>query len=114
MESKISLDSWGPGAPWVSIETDLAGVEQLVSEIQKHVHAGMWIFLNGDLGAGKTTFTQTFMAKIGYTKTVSSPTFSILNVLDIEKSQSDVQRVCHLDLYRLKNDNELCHLGLEL
>ena len=98
----------------VAIVTDLTGLHQLVAEIQKHVLVGMWIFLNGDLGAGKTTFTQTFMAKIGYTKTVSSPTFSILNVLDIDKAQSDIQRVCHLDLYRLKNPNELCHLGLEL
>jgi tRNA threonylcarbamoyl adenosine modification protein YjeE len=101
------------GKPVVA-QTELSGLEGLLADFSSCILPGCWIFLNGDLGTGKTTFTQILLRQLGYTKPVASPTFSILNVMDLDGTSSALSRICHLDLYRLKNAAELCHLGLEL
>lgn len=67
------------------------------------------ILLQGDLGSGKTTYAQFFLAQIliNKDKTVISPTFTIINTYDTIKGT-----VWHADLYRLKNEAELFELGL--
>lgn len=67
------------------------------------------ILLRGDLGAGKTTFTQFFLKSILVDKnqSVSSPTFTIINTYKTIKG-----KVWHADLYRLKSEAELFELGL--
>lgn len=68
---------------------------------------GEIVALAGELGAGKTTFTQGLCAALGVTDAVTSPTFSIMNVYHGRL------RVVHLDLYRLKSTREIAMLGLE-
>ena len=58
------------------------------------------ITLEGDLGAGKTAFTQAFARAIGITRTVSSPTFTIL------KQYEGNYPFNHLDVYRLAGSDE--------
>jgi tRNA threonylcarbamoyl adenosine modification protein YjeE len=98
----------------VSLEIELSSLDSVIAGFLSCVHEGCWIFLNGDLGTGKTTFTRMLLKQMGFAMSVSSPTFSILNVIDLPQICSGVSRVCHLDLYRIKNSAELCHLGLEL
>ena len=64
----------------------------------------------GDLGAGKTTFIQTFAKTLGVSVDVSSPTFSIINEYPIDNSD---RKVFHIDLYRIKNEKEAIDLGIE-
>lgn len=64
--------------------------------------------LQGDLGAGKTTFTQGFMEAFAYEGAVTSPTFAIVNQYDASK-----MRVYHLDLYRIENPEEIEELDYE-
>jgi len=58
------------------------------------------ITLEGDLGAGKTTFTQALAKALGITRTVSSPTFTIL------KQYEGKYPFNHLDVYRLAGSDE--------
>jgi len=64
--------------------------------------------LQGDLGAGKTTFVKSFMKDIGSIDLVNSPTFSIVN-----EYESNRGVVYHMDLYRLESIEELLDIGFE-
>lgn len=65
------------------------------------------ITLDGDLGAGKTAFSQAFAAAIGVRDTVSSPTFTI-----IKEYKGDTLPLYHMDVYRLSME-EAEELGLD-
>ena len=70
------------------------------------------IFLTGEIGVGKTTFTRyliNYLQKKEGSKTteVLSPTFNLLYEYDLKKF-----KIMHYDLYRLKNEKELNNLGI--
>lgn len=67
------------------------------------------ITLSGDLGAGKTTFTQAFGKHLGIKKKINSPTFVIMKKYSIASGEHNF--LFHLDAYRLKNEKELEKLG---
>lgn len=71
-------------------------------------YSGKVICLVGDLGAGKTTLIQHICKHLGYDAPVTSPTFSIINEYPIAEG-----KIVHLDLYRLKNLEEVQELGFE-
>lgn len=64
--------------------------------------------LNGDLGTGKTVFTQGFAAGLGITEPVSSPTFTILQ--EYEEGRLPFY---HFDVYRIGDSEEMDELGYE-
>lgn len=64
---------------------------------------------HGEMGAGKTTFIHAICDAMGVTDTISSPTFSIINQY---KTQQDTI-VYHIDLYRLKDEQEAINTGVE-
>ncbi len=68
------------------------------------------IALTGDLGAGKTTFTQGLARGLGVDPSypVTSPTFNIINEYTGKRLN-----LCHLDLYRLGDVEELDHIGFQ-
>ena len=72
---------------------------------------GDWIFLNGDLGAGKTFITKQILAALGTQDNVTSPTFSLLS--NVRTTHKEIKKICHLDLYRLKKPEEILYFGLE-
>ena len=92
-------------------ELDKQQFEQYAQTFTDKINVGDWIFLNGDLGAGKTFFTQNMLKKLGTKEQVTSPTFPIMT--NIKTSHTSIQNVCHLDLYRIKNWQEILYLGLE-
>ena len=71
------------------------------------------IGLRGDLGAGKTTFTQTCANLLGISETVTSPTFVILKKykLDEKVLNGNFTFFIHIDAYRLKGGVELNAIG---
>ena len=72
--------------------------------------AGRTVFaLHGEMGAGKTTFVHAFCEALGVTGNVSSPTFSIIN----QYKTTEGKPIYHMDLYRLKDDNEAVNAGVE-
>ncbi|NBO37305.1 tRNA (adenosine(37)-N6)-threonylcarbamoyltransferase complex ATPase subunit type 1 TsaE [bacterium] len=113
MSKPYAFDLWTAGNV-LELELNEPEVIRLAQSLSKFVEPGWWLILEGDLGAGKTTFVKHFARALGFTQLTSSPTFPILNVIDIKEPITAVRRVCHLDLYRLKNAVELKNLGLEL
>ena len=64
------------------------------------------IFLNGDIGVGKTTFTKYLVEIYGLNDEVCSPTFSLENRYNTKNGL-----IIHFDLYRIKNEEELDMIG---
>lgn len=66
------------------------------------------IAFHGNLGAGKTTLIRAVCGIKQVKNVVSSPTFSIIN-----EYENDQERICHIDLYRLKDEQEAVQAGVE-
>ncbi|WP_342387657.1 tRNA (adenosine(37)-N6)-threonylcarbamoyltransferase complex ATPase subunit type 1 TsaE [Salinicoccus bachuensis] len=80
--------------------TGLSETEKLASTLEKNIGPGTVILLSGDLGAGKTTFTQFLGRALGVKRRMSSPTFNII------KSYDGKCTVHHMDCYRLEESDE--------
>ncbi|WOV83933.1 tRNA (adenosine(37)-N6)-threonylcarbamoyltransferase complex ATPase subunit type 1 TsaE [Sporosarcina jeotgali] len=80
--------------------TSIAETVQLAEQLAKLLSPPDVVTLEGDLGAGKTTFTQALAKGLGVSRTVSSPTFTII------KQYEGIYPLNHLDVYRLENSDE--------
>jgi tRNA threonylcarbamoyladenosine biosynthesis protein TsaE len=69
------------------------------------------VLIEGDLGAGKTTFVQGLAEGLGVKGHVASPTFTLMRVLVCGEGRA-VRRLLHADLYRLEHLQEVVDLGL--
>lgn len=76
----------------------------LAGKVAAELKAGDVVCLEGDLGAGKTTFTQGLAAALGAPGRVNSPTFCIVQ---------EHGRLVHMDLYRLKDEDDVISTGWE-
>ena len=100
----------------VALRLPLAEVDGVVDALQKYLVPGTWFFLDGDLGAGKTTLTKAFSRRF-CESTATSPTYSIMQTYFVTQPQlqkKGVYQFLHLDFYRMKSARELMFLGLEI
>lgn len=87
---------------------DQAATLALGKQLAQCTTAPLVIYLNGDLGAGKTTFARGFLHALGYTGTVKSPTYSI-----VESYKLPEYTLNHFDLYRFSTPEEWFDSGLD-
>ena len=80
-------------------------------EDNKRLDRATVILLKGDLGAGKTTFTQHLARELGVEETVVSPTFVL--VKKYQTKHPHFKKLVHIDAYRLHSADELLLLGWE-
>ena len=86
----------------------LTDTRQFAEIVAAHVRPRDMIVLAGEMGAGKTTFTQSFGRALGVTDLITSPTFNLLH-----NYGSGRMSLHHADLYRLERTGELEDLGLD-
>ena len=85
--------------------------KEFLNNIKPIKNGATIVGLYGDLGVGKTTFTQAVAQILNIKKKVNSPTFVIMKRYELKNDK--YTNLFHLDAYRLKNEKELLHLGWE-
>ena len=101
MEGNLTLESNGPD------QTRAIG-----ARLGRRLRPGDVVLLDGDLGAGKTTFTQGIALGLGIEEPITSPTFALINEYTGLTSTGEPVVFFHADLYRVGPDDANT-LGLE-
>jgi tRNA threonylcarbamoyladenosine biosynthesis protein TsaE len=86
-----------------------AGLALDFFSVQKNRTAATLVGLYGNLGSGKTAFTQAVAKLLGVGESVTSPTFVIEKIYEISKG--DYRHLIHIDAYRLEQASEMMRLG---
>ena len=87
---------------------------ELAKKLAAELKPGDIVCLEGDLGAGKTTFTQGLAAALGVPGRVTSPTFCIVQEHRGPSTAGDCSRLLvHMDLYRLHGEDDVIAIGWE-
>ena len=93
----------------LTVETHSAEETRALGErLAGRLRAGDVLVLQGELGAGKSELTRGIAAGLGVSETVTSPSFTILNVYESGKCP-----LYHFDWYRLESEEELYELGMD-
>lgn len=95
------------GASWNAGAVDEPALCAIATRLATVAGEGGVIYLEGDLGAGKTTFARALLTSLGVGERVKSPTYSL-----IETYRAGALDAHHLDLYRIADAGELEWLGL--
>ena len=87
--------------------TEAAGAE-LFAQLMSRLHGNAVVFLQGDLGAGKTTLVRGLLRAAGYSGSVKSPTYTLLEPYALPGLD-----IYHFDLYRVNDPQELEFVGID-
>ena len=91
----------------IKISRSAEDTEKIALELGKTLKAGDIVLYEGDLGAGKTTFTKGLARALGVDDVVTSPTFALVN------EYSGKIPLFHFDVYRLADSDEFIEIGGE-
>ncbi|MGN6439997.1 MAG: tRNA (adenosine(37)-N6)-threonylcarbamoyltransferase complex ATPase subunit type 1 TsaE [Agriterribacter sp.] len=95
----------------MEIEVYLEKIEEAAQMFWQQVTGEVFAF-HGEMGAGKTTFIAALCRAKGTTDHIGSPTFSLIN--EYTYKEGNVQKsIFHIDLYRLKDEEEAMNAGVE-
>jgi tRNA threonylcarbamoyladenosine biosynthesis protein TsaE len=90
----------------MNINYSLNEIQKVADKVAKEVNSDI-ILISGEVGAGKTTLIKEMLKTLKVNDNVNSPTFSIIN----EYLNEDNNIIYHIDLYRIKNIDELHSIG---
>ncbi len=80
---------------------------QIFNEIRIEKYKKCIVFLNGEIGSGKTTIVREYIKSLNLFDAITSPTFTLIN-----EYQLNGKKVFHYDLYRIKSFYELSNIGM--
>jgi len=89
------------------ILADEAATEAMGAHLASVLKSPCIVFLEGELGAGKTTLVRGFLRGVGYTASVKSPTYTLVEIYPLSSGV-----LYHFDLYRLTQPEELEFMGI--
>jgi tRNA threonylcarbamoyladenosine biosynthesis protein TsaE len=93
----------------MDVNFTLQQIDEIATAVAHQTKEQPVLALHGEMGAGKTTFTQALCTALGVVDAVSSPTYSIIN----QYKTNEGQIIYHMDLYRLKDEEEAVNAGVE-
>ena len=91
----------------MKIKFQLNQLSKVATNVLKNIEKNI-VLISGEMGAGKTTLIKEVLKGLNVVDNISSPTFSIIN--EYKTSNDDI--IYHIDLYRIKNINEIKGIGL--
>lgn len=99
---------------WANEEATVQWGEQWAQKVAHSVSGilPLVMYLSGDLGAGKTTFVRGLLRGLGYTGSVKSPTYALVESYDLDLAERAIS-VHHFDLYRFRSPEEWEDAGLD-
>lgn len=92
---------------YIDNEADMVAFGERLGRSFRAQPKSLCVFLNGDLGAGKTTLSRGILRAFGHTGAVKSPTYTLVEIYEFPE-----RRVYHFDLYRLGDPEELEYMGI--
>ena len=92
----------------LTVTNSAAETKALGEKLAARLKAGDVVVLEGELGAGKSELARGIARGLGVTETVTSPSFTILNVYERGRCP-----LYHFDWYRLESEEELYELGMD-
>ena len=90
----------------MNVDYKLDEIHKVAKKVTQEINSNI-ILLSGEVGAGKTTLIKGILKILKVNDNVNSPTFSIIN----EYLSDDKKTIYHIDLYRIKNIDELHSIG---
>lgn len=87
--------------------------EALGWEFSRKLLPGDIVGLVGELGSGKTCFVRGVAKGLGVKGNIKSPSFTIINIHEREEGRGEINRLYHIDLYRIRSAEEFYDAGLE-
>lgn len=96
----------------MELRFSLRTINETATQFWKAVGDSTVFAFHGNMGAGKTTFIHALCEIKGVKDVVGSPTFSIINEYEYT-TNNDKRKIFHIDLYRLKDEEEAMQAGVE-
>ena len=96
----------------MTLQVSLEELPHLAQQLWSSAEKSRVVAFHGEMGAGKTTLISAICHYKGVKDAVGSPTFSIINEYLFEE-EGKPQKIYHIDLYRLKDEEEVRNAGVE-
>ena len=81
---------------------------QIFEDLNLAEYSKCIVFLNGEIGSGKTSIVRSYIKLFNLNKTITSPTFTLINEYNIDNF-----KIFHYDLFRLNSPKELLEIGID-
>lgn len=92
--------------------TTITDLQSAAKKLAQQFRPGAIVVLQGNLGAGKTTFTKALAKELNIQSRVRSPSFTLLHVYKTPDKKSPIQYLVHADAYRIESPEAWHDIGL--